>query len=1426
MRVARHPAGTHLQESRSTPEGAGRDPDVVTNRRHPPRAVCRDGIRRACAIAALAPALASAQAADDGASTPPGRPDRPLVHQSWGIEDGLPLSHVNAVLATRQGYLWLATYDGLVRFDGATFEIFNASTRPELPTSRFVTLHEDHEGGLWSSAEFDHVIRFRQGRFETYSLPESALGGAIGGMRIGRDGTAWVSTNRGLFRVEEDRLVAVPGTERVALSRAPYEAVDGAIWLITDGRGALRWAGDSLVAFGDPSTQNGRVARGFFDARDGRMYGATGTGVFEYRDGTAHWLPLPLESSTILDLVSLSADSAFVVTDGGVMALADGAITIVDRDMTSAGGRAHVVRDGRGDRWLAINRRLYRNHDLVYESDLSILGLAADHEGSVWVAADGLHRFKPSLFDVRGRPEVAFSNVYPIFEDSRQRVWIGGLGGGVGWFDESGFHEAIPDFSSLPQAIAEGADGRIWVGTINYGGCVTDAVRCPPDGRFLAGHTIKALYPDRSGTMWIGTDRGVYRESPGEWAHLSMEDGLPHDFVRVIRQTADGAMWFGTNGGGVARYREGTIETLSTASGFPSDLVRAIHEVSPGILLFGTEDAGLVFLQVESGAPLSNARVLALDRGVGLYDDGVHSIVPDDFGRLWMNTNRGIFWVRESEVMAFASGDASRVRSVAYRESDGLWNPEGNGGVQSAAIKGSDGRLWFAMQAGVAIVDPRDVEGAEYALPVLVENLRVEGGRSISAESSEGATIVLDPHERSFEVDYTALGFLTPGNLRFQYRLSDFQSNWVDAANRRTAFFTNVPPGEYEFEVRATREDGVWRELEAPLPISVRTYFHETPLFRFSVVTALLLLGFAGLSARERTRLAREQRLEGLVSERTATIEAQAAQLEEMDRAKSRFFANISHEFRTPLTLTIGPLEDLVSGQHGELDADRLEPVRLSLRNSRRLLKLVNQLMDVAKLEARAVEVRAQERDVVPFVRDLVQAFAPLAERDGIETTVRTPDHPVPLVFDPDLLERVILNLLSNAFKFTPEGGHVAIEVAEPEAGWATVAVRDSGPGIAEDQVPHLFERFYQGDASQSAPQPGTGIGLSLARELTVLHGGRLEVESDLGFGSTFTIWMRVGADHLAPDQIVEPVAPRAGLGPLVEEELALLETARRPEADQPRPYQPARKGVSEEEPTDDVPTVLIVEDNVDVAAFIRGHLDKQFRCVEARDGREALELTRRHLPDVVVSDVMMPRMDGMELLRALRADPDLAYVPVLLLTAKAGQEHKLEGLEAGAAAYLTKPFDRAELEARIGGLIAQQRRLRDRFRREALLNPAPPEIESREDRFLVKLRDTIEAHLADDDFDVRALARAMSESRSSLYRHVHDLVGETPSALLKRVRLERAEAMLAAGAGSIQEIAYAVGFKSVSHFSRSFKEHTGVPPSRYAEREDSGPIS
>jgi CheY-like chemotaxis protein/anti-sigma regulatory factor (Ser/Thr protein kinase) len=496
----------------------------------------------------------------------------------------------------------------------------------------------------------------------------------------------------------------------------------------------------------------------------------------------------------------------------------------------------------------------------------------------------------------------------------------------------------------------------------------------------------------------------------------------------------------------------------------------------------------------------------------------------------------------------------------------------------------------------------------------------------------------------------------------------------------------------------------------------------------------------------------------------------------------------------------------------------------MALRNARRVLDLINQILDVARLEAGRTPLRARPLDLGTFVEGIAQPFREPAARKAMHFGVELPTRPVEVFADPLQLEKVVANLLSNALKFTPEGGAVRVTVsAEGDA--AHVVVRDSGPGIPAADVPHVFDRFYQvNEAAQT--QLGTGIGLALAKEVVDLHGGALTVASEEGFGSTFTVTLPLGRAHLAPEQIVEdepwtPGVPRPAL-----------------------PAEPGGDGLATEDQSEirnpeseiDQTTVLVVEDHPEVRAYIRRHLEAgsagspAFRVIEAADGEAGLALARERLPDLVVSDVMMPKLDGLGLCRALKANPETDFIPVLLLTAKAAPEDRLDGLREYADDYLTKPFDVAELRARIANLIAMRTRLRERFRQESageregapapVRLSAPEAMTSADDAFLERIAEVVEAHLGDETFSVASLAEAVGMSRGHLHRQLKALAGQTPSDLIRTMRLERAAHLLTGRVGTVSEIAYAVGFKSVGHFSDSFVDAHGCRPSAYAERE------
>ncbi|HEX8297955.1 MAG TPA: two-component regulator propeller domain-containing protein, partial [Rubricoccaceae bacterium] len=1096
--------------------------------------------------------------------------------------------------------------------------------------------------------------------------------------------------------------------------------------------------------------------------------------------------------------------------------------------------RKNVARCPDGSLWLARNADIFRDGRPVASLGSTVNSLLCDREGSLWVttAHDGLHRFRRSLLRTYGEPEgLGFRSVYHIYQDRAGALWFAGDGGRVSRLRDGAFEYLTagayaaegddPEWNA-DQAIYEDRAGTLWMGfrvcpapqRAADGGCArfTWAEGAP------RRHDVYAIRQTGDGALWFGTLSGLYRLAAGRWTLFTTGKGLPDDHVRYLLEARDGTLYAATLRGGVVRFEGGRFTAITTADGLSSDHVRALYEDARGVLWIGTEDGGLNRLDPETG------RVAIVRQTDGLYADGVHQIVEDGLGRLWMSTNKGLFWVGRAELDAFARGDVRRVQSVAYTERDGMRSREANGGRQESALRASDGRLWFATQDGAVVVDPADVVGGEAPPPVVIE--QVTAGAA-SAPVRPGARVALSADQRSFRIDYTAPTFVAPERVRFRYRLDGFDRDWVEAEHRREAVYTRVPPGAYTFRVAASTGDGVWTEDDAVLAVSVAPFAHETGWFLALCGLAAAALLAAGYRARTRHLFRRQRELEALVDGRTRALqaetkktEAQARRLEELDRLKSRFFTNVSHEFRTPLTLTIGPLEDLRSGEHGPLPAWAREKADLALRNSRRLLRLIGQLLDVAKVEAGEMRLRAREDDLTLFLRGVALSFAPLAERRRVTLDVETPEAPVPVYFDADRLEQTLANLLSNALKFTPEGGTVRVSLGV-DGRSAVVRVQDSGRGVPAEALPHLFERFYQADGAPALLQAGSGVGLSLARDLAELHGGTVTAESAAGSGATFTVTLPLGRAHLSDDQIVPrstepdtrpaPAAPSSGYGSgLLIPEVFI-------------PYETGSLGGDDAPEDDDRTTVLIADDNAELRAYVRGHLEGRYRVLEAADGVDALETARTALPDLVVSDVMMPGLDGVALVAALRADRRTDFIPVVLLTARAADEDRMEGLEGGADDYLTKPFSVRELKVRVDNLIASRRMLRERFAADPPARtptPSPPRdgLSASDAAFLDAVRAAIDAGLGDEEFGVEELAAAVGQSRSTLHRRLRQLLDESPTDFLRQSRLERAAVLLRERRGTVSEVAYAVGFRSVSHFSQAFRASFGVSPSAFVD--------
>jgi len=1371
------------------------------------------------------------------------------VHESWTVKDGLPVNSINTLLQDRAGYIWAATFDGLVRFDGIRFTVFNSANSEELPSNRIIQLKEGRDGALWLITEQGHVVRFRDGRFTNIGFETGKPSASPAALFVDSLGAVWVGTPDGLWTVQGDRLVRVARGTLDARVTTITQRRDGSVWVGTDGDGVFRVSSDRRVTRveTDPAIDADFINRLVEDA-SGALWIAGNRGLWVLRDRVVH-----VKSRQPLSLASIvvqvpATGAVFAQVSSGVYRIESDSAIPVTSGFSTNGLRLWVDADAM---WSVRGQDVFRDGRRVFTlpERRVVTGALVDREGSLWVGTDaaGLHRFKQALFTTYSVAEgIAYPNVYATYADRSGTIWLGTWGRGMSRLDAATGRvlssPSLPDPTAVNSFYQDSA-GVMWIAIGAFGRgvlrCTSPSMACSAQGpRALRDRDVFALYGDANGRMWAGAAGLLFRYDGKSWTSFPPSSGGPEATVRAFASTRDSALWMGTNGGGLTRYRDGTFARVTHADGLPSDVIRSLYQDADGWLWVGTEGRGLARLDprawgASSGAaPNASRRIVRIGTKDGLFDEVIHQILEDDDGRLWMNTNRGIFWVPRAELNAFAEGKVSRVHSTAYTERDGIQNHEGNGGVQPAGAKGLDGRLWFPTQDGVVVVDPAKVRRERRAPPLVVEQVVAHG----EALRLERGSVALRPNERDVQIDYTALTFVEPNNVRFRYRLDPYDAGWVDVGNRRTAFYTKVPPGRYTFIVEASDAAGGWYEPGARLAVHVEPRVWETRLFRWVFVAALGIVVFAAVRLREARLRARALHLERVVDERTATLRDREreladrnAQLQSVDQAKTRFFANVSHELRTPLTLTIGPLEDLRARAGGDPKVERW--LDIALRNSRRLLRLVNQILDVAKLDARAMHLAPRPLDLAPFTRGVVAAFVPVAERKGIRLTVAAIDS-LPGAFDADAVEKILTNLLSNAIKFTPSGGTVHATLGK-DAESARLVVRDSGPGIPADQIVHVFERFYQVDESATRTQPGTGIGLSLVKELVELHGGTITVDSG-DAGTTFTATIPVGdigTEEIGTGDIGTGDIGTSGLGreAITGEHgsLALMT---------PRPSPESRvASPDEDDRADDVPTLLVVDDSADLRGYIRDHFAERFRVLEASDGAEGITLARQHLPDVVLSDVMMPGTDGHELVRVLRSSTETDFLSIVLLTAQAEEEHRLEGLEGGADDYIVKPFEMRELDVRVRNLIASRRRLRERFSVTGTSRPAtgdsagkPPaagahaglaSIAPVDAAYMERVREAIQRGLADPEFGVGALADAVSQDRSHLFRRIKQLFGESPSNLIYTMRLEAGERLLAEGSASVTDVAYTVGFNSLSHFCRRFQELYGVTPATYRTR-------
>ncbi|MEJ6979503.1 two-component regulator propeller domain-containing protein [Pedobacter sp. P351] len=1359
------------------------------------------------------------------------RPQR-INFTSLTTKDGLSSNTVTSILKDREGLMWFATEDGLNKYDGTSFTVYRHSDLDpgSLPTNYVVSLHEDRSGNLWIGTNGGSLVIYDRKRDSFKRLTSfsgfDAQSSVIRAVCSDYLGKVWVSSFSGLSVID-------PKTKKVS-----------------------QFTVNPLRA-GSLSTSN--VIALFEDSRR-RLWVGTDKGVFLYNrkeNSFSHFGHSPASASSLVSnsircIAEDAAGNIWIGTEQGLsMLMPDGRsfrnflhragdnTTLASNDVYS------IAADPGGKLWLGteeglniLDIRSFRietykpdSRDIHSLTAKSIRHIYIDRQGIYWAGTfkGGINKYDKNLslfnlkqsnpFDTRG---LNGSNVMAFAEAANGDVFVGTDGGGLNLFHRKtelfthyGLHPKgtgaqSGDLSILALEMAR--NNRLWIGTYSNGLFEFD----PQTGKYrqflqgsssasITNNNVFCLKEDSKGNIWIGTNGGgvnvyhpesqtfsnYHRESP-----LAKPGNLPvNAYIRTIEEDSAGNIWIGTHGSGMTVFNPETKSAKlydQNTSKLPSNVVLSIFADSRQNIWVGTLGGGLSFLDRKKEEFISFSERDGLANGV------VYKILEDKSGLLWLSTNSGI-----------SSFDPKTRKFRNYNRYNGVQNSNFN---QGAGLRLSGGEMYFGGLDGFNYFYPHDIRINTDIPNVLIRELKVDNNTVVPAEHSPleehisiAKEINLD-YKQNFTLGFVALSYTIPQQYRYSYKLEGFDKSWNEVGTSKTASYTNIDPGDYVFKVRVSNADGtaygkvttIKIHVEPPFWLTIYAYI----FYGFAFLGILFYLRYRGIQ-----KLKREFRIEQEKMEAKQQVDQERKEVErlhELDMLKIKFLTNLSHEFRTPISLIMGPVDTLLSDKVMEAGKSQLYMVK---RNARRLLNLVNQLLDFRKMEEHELRLNISQGELVSFVSEVVDSFKDLSERKNIILLFESSIENYYTTFDHDKIERILFNVLSNAFKFTSGGGSIKVELEKaPEGGpdvgsSIIIKVTDTGIGIPADKQEKIFDRFFQSDTAASILNQGSGIGLSITREFVKMHGGTIRVESELEKGSSFIIHLPFSPLEFIETSSLE-VASTAKPAPdqyPEEEPEAAVEVAER------------QNGSAVE-----IASILLVEDNDDFRFYLKDNLKNFYKVYEATNGKEGWQKALANHPQIIVSDINMPLMDGIEFCRKVKSDKRTSHIPIILLTALTGEEEQIKGLETGANDYMTKPFNFEILNAKIKNLLVLNSTLKNTYTKQIKVHSSEPVIESHSDKLLNKVVLYIEENINNPQLSVEDLSRHVGMSRGSLYNKILELTGLSPVEYIRSVKLDKAAVLLEKSDMNVAQIAYMVGFATPNYFAKSFKAKFNMQPSEY----------
>jgi signal transduction histidine kinase/ligand-binding sensor domain-containing protein/DNA-binding response OmpR family regulator len=1327
---------------------------------------------------------------------------------------GLSHNQVQTILKDTDGFLWFGTNSGLNRYDGYSCRIFrkNYNDSSSLLDNNVQYLAELPDGKMWVGTRggaciYDSRTEKFDADYNTYLHSIGLPPGGVTSIVKGNNGRFWfLYGNLDLFvysTTDKKANLFRPYSNTLARITSVKETKDGKLWLVYQ-TGFLQQYDINLnkIIFSSSALQDvneGVNPDNIFIDNDGDIWlWGLNNGAFLFqpaynsvRQFNENSFPSRLNTNLVTHIVQDNNGLIWVATDHGGVNL----INKKDKFSTS-----YLLNDPKDPGSLSQN-----SITEMYKDDNGIIWLGTYKQGVNYLNSNivlfPIYRHQES--NIKSLP---YDDVNKFVEDRSGNIWIGTNGGGLIFFDrkQKAFKQYLHDpnnRNSLSNNVIVSLwidhKNILWIGTY-FGGLnsfdgkdFTHYRHSDNDTSSLSNDNVWEIYEDREQNLWIGTLGGGldrFERATKRFVHNQYKGGpddpLPSNYISAILQDKKGDLWVGTTGGiGVIKKNKSAsvhYKRTNDKNSLANNNVSCLMEDSKGGVWVGTSEGLCLFNEQTS-------EFQTFTTSAGLPDNLILNILEDNHHSLWVSTANGICNIVPKQTKAGLA-----FSFINYDESNNLQNREFN---DNAALKTRDGELIFGGPSGFNIFNPDKIQKPVYHPKIIFTGLQilnnsVEPGELINnrvlmeQSLSHLQSITLKYKENVFSIEFASLDFGHSAGGKYAYMMEGFTSEWLYAdENQRRATYTNLNPGHYTFKVKVLNRDGVWSE-EKTIRIHIEPPFWRTTIAY--VIYGLIIAGLFLLARRitlDRIHMRYEVRNQRREAERAHALE----------QLKTKFFTNVSHEFRTPLTLIISPLGRIIKETN---DEEQKKQLNLVQRNAKRLLGLVNQLLDFRKMEVQEIRLHPAIGDIIGFSKEISNSFMDIAEKKNIRFSFSSNFDSLEIYFDKDKIEKILFNLISNAFKYTHDNGAVSVNMVynEPAAnetdGTLAIEVKDTGIGIPPDKHERIFERFFQTDVPESMVNQGTGIGLAITKEFVRLHNGIITVKSEPDLGTCFTV--------LLPAKKIFDVSTRTVSIPVQEEvaEQILSEESKKS----------GKKKV-----------ILVAEDNEDLRFYLKENLKSDYHVEEATNGKEAWEKIKLLNPDLIVSDIMMPLMDGIELTRKIKGETMTAHIPVILLTAMGSEEKQLEGLKAGVNDYITKPFTFEILASRIRNLMAQQKLLQRRFQKQIEVNPGEVTITPVDEKFLKLALEVVEKNMDKPEFSVEDFSRDMYMNRVTLYRKILSLTGKKPIEFIRSIRLKRAAQLLEKSGMSVAEIAYEVGFNSPKNFTKSFKDEFKILPSQYA---------